>query len=288
MNKSLNQLLVVLCLALVVVVAAVLISDGKDRNDGNADTSSSGEFAPPVSTGTSSAVPSGEPVRTSLPQPATPEPVVEQWKHPKEWYRNVCNQARQSVHAYLNGPYTCDRSLASQVLAQANAIEQGIDSLSPDAVEARCRQLGHDYKRFKEGCRWRPGVRHPQYAHVVSAVQPDSWSAEAGWEFVNPGTADLTVRKVLVQRRCPSCRGSGQFVSWNRCPGCGGRGRVDNPAAAATQAVANMAGLFGNKARRRPIPSGPRSMPCSNCQGRGRIQVRQSCGSCSGSGQVLR
>lgn len=288
MRKSLNQILVVLCLALVVVVSAVLISDDKNQGNGLVDKGSSGESASPVSTETSPTVPSGEPTRPSLPQPVTPEPIVEQWKHPKEWYCNVCNQARQSVHAYLKGPYTCDRSLASQVLAQANSIEQGIDSLSPDAVEARCRQLGHDYKRFKEGCRWRPGVRHSQYAHVVSAVQPDSWSAEAGWEFVNPGTADLTVRKVRVQRRCPSCRGTGQFASWNRCPNCGGRGRVDNPAAAATQAVANMAGLFGNKARRRPFPSGPRSIPCSNCQGRGRIQIRQACSSCRGSGQVLK
>lgn len=85
MNKSLNQLLVVLCLALVVVVAAVLISDRKDRSDDNAGKVSSTESAPPVSTGISPAVPSGEPVRTSLPQPATPEPVVEQWKRPKEW-----------------------------------------------------------------------------------------------------------------------------------------------------------------------------------------------------------
>ena len=40
MRKSLNQILVVLCLALVVVVSAVLISDDKNQGNGLVDKGS--------------------------------------------------------------------------------------------------------------------------------------------------------------------------------------------------------------------------------------------------------
>src|SRR5688572_30734679 len=40
---------------------------------------------------------------------------------------------------------------------------------------------------------WIPGRAHPQYPHVFAAQARDRWSAEDGYNFVRPGTGDLTV-----------------------------------------------------------------------------------------------
>lgn len=293
--KFLNKLLVVLCLALAGVVIAILITEKKNSKYSDGGGWSSSQKSSTIDYSGKSAQRTkpteSRPEETAIPASSyagSTQTSESEWAHPKEWYCNVCNSIKKNVRIYLDGPYSCDRSLGNRVLTLASSIEKSVYSSSPDVIEKQCGQLGQDYKRFQDGCSWRAGVRHPQYSHVVSGTQQNSWCAESGWEFVNPGTADLTVRKAKVASRCYSCRGTGRVVVKNRCPNCAGRGRVENTAAVAAQAAVNIVGMFAKKGRQRSIPTGPKVITCPNCQGRGQIQVETSCGTCAGSGQVLR
>jgi len=124
---------------------------------------------------------------------------------------------------------------------------------------------------------------------VYSSPQPNTWAAEQGWEFVNPGTSDLSVRKARVACNCTRCKGSGVLLANSRCAACGGSGKVANPAAAVSDAVVGFANVFGGKKKRMPrIKTGPSTIPCSSCSGRGRVQQQIQCDRCNGAGKYYK
>ena len=214
----------------------------------------------------------------------------QQWVHPREWYQRECNVISQNVRNTMSGPYSYNSSAANTVLKKANSLLSSLGNGKPDAIERMCADLQSSYREFQSTCQWRAGVRHPQIQHVYSSSQPNTWAAEKGWEFVNPGTSDLSVRKAKVACTCTRCKGNGVLLTNARCGTCGGSGKVANPAAAVTDAVVGFANVFGGKKRKRlpRINAGPTTIPCTSCGGRGRVQQQIQCDRCNGAGQYYR
>lgn len=237
------------------------------------------------------------PKRTSTytPQPATPRPVTQEWPRPKEWFYNECNVIERNIQHYSSGGYRYDRNLSSQVGSQISTLRNQLSRNDIGGSVRAYNELKQTYQSFVNGCQWQANLRHPRYNHVVSSHTPNRWDAESGWEFVNPGTSDLTVRRKPVQVRCDACRGNGYVVQKARCYSCNGRGRVPNPAAQVGQAVNVVGGIFGalggRGGRRVPVPrvpQAPAEIRCSSCNGSGNQQQRVRCDRCGGTGKIYR
>ena len=212
---------------------------------------------------------------------------VQQLSHSADWYIRECDVISQNVRNAQNGPYYYDSRLANQTLSKAQQLRSKIYSEKPNVVDGLCLELQQVYREFKSTCRWRSGVRHPNIAHVISATRENTWNAESGWEFVNPGTSDLTVRKSVIAQKCNKCRGTGRISMNYRCARCGGNGRIRNPAADVGQAVKDVVGIFGgrNGRRIRNVPTGPAFITCPDCGGRRYSTQETSCDNCGGLGQ---
>lgn len=214
------------------------------------------------------------------------------WPHPQEWYRNECRVIGDNVRHFINGPYSYYGPTANWLLNKISELEGKIDSGDVVGSVELHKRIQETYRDFASKCTWRQGVAHPQIPHVVSSSTPNQWMAESGWEFVNPGTSDLTVRRKPVQVRCGACRGNGYVVQKTRCHSCNGRGRVPNPAAQVGQAVNVVGGLVnafggGRRGRQVPqIPQGPSEIRCSSCNGAGNQQQNVRCNKCMGKGMI--
>ena len=211
---------------------------------------------------------------------------VQQLSHPVDWYVRECDVISQNVRNVQNGPYYYDSRLANQILSNASQLKRKINTEKPKVVDSLCLQLQQSYREFKSTCRWRSGVRHPSIAHVISSDRENTWNAESGWEFVRPGTSDLSVRKTVTAQRCNKCKGSGRVTTKCRCVRCNGNGRIKNPASEVGQAVKDVVGIFGgrNARRIRNVPTGPAYITCPDCGGR-RFSVQEiNCDGCGGSG----
>lgn len=215
---------------------------------------------------------------------------VQQLSHPVDWYIRECDVISQNVRNVQNGPYYYDSQLANQILSNASQLRWKINTEKPKIVDSLCLQLQQSYREFKSSCRWRSGVRHPSIAHVFSSDRENTWNAENGWEFVHPGTSDLSVRKKVVAQRCNKCRGSGRITVKYRCGRCGGNGRIKNPAAEVGQAVKDVVNIFGGRNARRisNVPTGPAYITCPDCGGRRFSTQETNCDSCGGTGHKYR
>lgn len=220
--------------------------------------------------------------------------VLAKWICPQNWYKKECEIISKNMRYYLSGPFACNRRIGDDICRGVRDLEAKIYSGAPDEVDRMYRNLAAAYKQFAAGCQWRQGVKHPTIANVHSGYSKDTWEADAGWVFVNPGTSDLTVRRVPVQIRCDACRGNGYVVQRVRCYSCNGRGRVPNPAAQVGQAVNVVGGLVnafggGRRGRHVPrIPQGPSEIRCSSCNGMGSQQQNVRCSRCNGAGTIYR
>lgn len=236
---------------------------------------------------------------TYTPQPTTsggvaPRPVTPEWPRPKDWFYNECNVIERNIQHYTGGGYRYDRSSSRQVSSQISTLRNLLSRNDVNGSVRAYNELKQVYNSFVNGCQWQANLRHPRYNHVVSSYTPNRWEAENGWEFVNPGTSDLSVRRKPVQVRCDACRGHGYVVQKTRCYSCNGRGRVPNPAAQVGQAVNVVGGLVnafggGRRGRQVPrIPQGPSEIRCSSCNGTGNQQQNIRCNKCNGSGTMYR
>ena len=215
---------------------------------------------------------------------------VAEWPKPKDWFYNECNVIERNVQFYTGGGYRFDKGFARKIASCISALRS---NLSRDDIGGSVRaynELKQAYLSFENGCQWQPNVRHPKYNHVLSSYTKNQWMAESGWEFVNPGTSDFSVRRKPVQVRCNSCRGSGYVMQKSQCYSCNGRGRIPNPAAQVGQAVNAVGGLinaFGGNRRGRHmprVPQGPSEIRCPSCNGTGGQQMKVRCGRCNGAG----
>jgi len=217
-----------------------------------------------------------------------------EWAHPQSWYQNECAVISKNMRYYLAGPFACNRRNGDDICRGVKDLEEKLYSGEPDEVDRMYRNLVTSYNQFVEGCQWRQGIRHPAIAHVHSGRSKDTWEADAGWVFVNPGTSDLTVRRQPVKTRCDACRGNGYVVQKIRCYSCNGRGRVPNPAAQfghAANAVGGLVNAFGGGRRGRHmpiIPRGPSEIRCPSCNGTGSQQQNIRCSGCNGAGTIYR
>ena len=195
---------------------------------------------------------------------------------------------------YTSGGYRYSADSARRIGFLVRTLRERIAQNSADGALEAFNALKREYEGFMSSCQWQANLRHPRYRHVISGPTQQQWLAEDGWEFVNPGTSDLTVRRKHVAVQCNACRGSGQIVSRARCGVCSGRGRVPNPAAQAGQvagAVGGVLGALGGRRRGRVAPVLPHvsaTMPCSTCNGSGYVRQQSQCRRCSGSGRVVR
>lgn len=231
-------------------------------------------------------VPRPTPAPVVKPKP-TPPPV--RWVHTPDWYRHEADVMEGNVRGCLSAPYSLDRNLADRVLAALGELKSAVGRADAAEAERLFAAVLSDYRRFEQSCRWQSGVPHPTYAHVFSSHRPNTWSAERGWEFVHPGTADLTVRRVVIYVRCGACRGNGTVVSKSVCTRCGGRGQIPNPAAVVGGVIGVAADLLG-KHGRKPRPrrlNVPVSVSCPDCV-RGYRKIQVPCGQCNGAGKVPR
>lgn len=267
-------------------------------NGDNGGSAQSPTYTPPARL-TSTYTPPRPSTPTYTPQSTTysgvaPQPVTPEWPRPKDWFYNECNVIERNVQHYTGGGYRYDRSSARQVSAQISTLRNQLSRNDVNGSVRAYNELKQEYNSFVNGCQWQANMRHPRYNHVVSSYTPNRWDAENGWEFVNPGTSDLTVRRKPVQVRCDACRGRGSVVQKTRCYSCNGRGRVPNPAAQVGQAVNVVGGLvnaFGGGRRGRPmprIPQGPSEIRCSSCNGMGSQQQEVRCSRCNGTGKTYR
>ncbi len=227
--------------------------------------------------------------------PTPPRPVTQSWLRPKEWFYNECNVIERNVQHYSSGGYRYDRNVANQIGSQLSILRNQLSMNDINGSVRAYNELKKVYQSFVNGCQWQANMRHPRYSHVVSSQTPNRWDAENGWEFVYPGTSDLTVRRKAVQVRCDACRGNGYVTQKARCYSCNGRGRVPNPAAQVGQAVNVVGGIFGalggRGGRRVPVPrvpQAPAEIRCSSCNGNGNQQQRVRCDKCSGTGKIYR
>ena len=106
---------------------------------------------------------------------------------------------------------------------------------------------------------------------------------------------------VQMQSTCASCNGSGRSVGQcvtcrgsgrRMCSNCGGRGQIVNPVAVGV----GIANIFGAAKGRGGIPTGPSTITCMSCGGRGYMAcsgcggagtVTSNCRACSGRGRTL-
>lgn len=232
---------------------------------------------------------------TYTPEPTTPRPITQEWPRPKEWFYNECKVIVRNVQHYSSGGYRYDRNLSSQIGSQVSTLRNKLVRNDIEGSVRAYNELKQTYQSFVNGCQWQVNMRHPRYNHVVSSYTPNRWEAENGWEFVYPGTSDLTVRRKTVYVRCDACRGNGYITQKHRCYSCNGRGRVPNPAAQVGQTVNVVGGIVGalggRGGRRGPIPRVPQvsaEIRCSTCNGKGNLQQRDRCGKCNGSGKIYR
>lgn len=209
-----------------------------------------------------------------------------EWAKPKDWYERECNVIEKNVLVYTSGGYRYPRGGDVGVFGKIQNLRQRLIANDPDG-SARCyAELKYAYDSFVNQSQWISGMKHPFYPHVVSGTAANQWVAENGWEFVNPGTSDYTVKQKQVKITCPQCHGNGQVVQRVRCQNCGGSRKVANPAAQIGSAIDGITSFINSNKRGRRIPrmpNVPSTITCQACHGTGQQQQSSTCSKCGGS-----
>lgn len=221
---------------------------------------------------------------------------VPKWVHTKEWYDNQARSIGQEVLIYKRGTYYYDNNLMNKTVNGVNSLRDALKNNDPAKAESIWRELNDNFTKFKNSCGWKSGVEHPKYPHVVSGTQPNTWTPEKGWEFVNPGTGDYTVKKKSITCRrcsgtgkisCASCGGAGKLLQNATCSNCDGTGEVTNLAEEAVKWTGRILRAVETKGRDLGSSSGSVSKErCSECRGTGQVRKYIDCHTCNGTGKV--
>lgn len=212
------------------------------------------------------------------------------WTHPKEWYLNECDVMAKNVAYFTSGGYRYDRNGPRLIDTKIRAVRNFVNRNDPVGTEQSYVDLKTEYQGFANGCQWQPNLRHPRYQHVISAQVKNQWTTESGWEFVNPGTTDFSVRRKTIQVACRACGGSRYRQQAVTCSNCNGRGKIANPAAQAVDVaggVVDVLNAFGGRKNKRKLPRMPRvsqTITCPGCNGKGRQYQQIPCNNCNGTG----
>ena len=174
---------------------------------------------PPSQTGLEghpSVSPSPRPFSPPSPPVAVPPSVGEHWIRPKAWFAEQCGVIERNMRHYTGGGYRYDLNLARTVVAHANDLRNQLAHDSANGSKQAYNVLKASYDSFMAECHWQAGMLHPRYEHVVSGRTPNQWCAERGWEFVHPGSSDLSVRRKREPGRCSACLGTGYVMHYTQ------------------------------------------------------------------------
>lgn len=211
----------------------------------------------------------------------------------KRVYVERATELEERIGGRLVGGYRWGDESLRKARAALDALNRSIDRDEWNVAEMRYRTATEAVRLFEAGCRWTPGARHNEYRHIYAATQEGIWNADNGWVFVYPEEGSLEVARV-----CARCGGDGVEEVWVTCPTCNGTGRVETPLATGVKILNDVAtGLEawddvsralkgkpsrGSGVRRSNVPT----QTCLTCNGRKRVQDKQACSRCSGSGYV--
>lgn len=223
----------------------------------------------------------------SVHEPLPQEKTTPRWEHPKNWYERECANAEKMLENFQSGGYRMtDRSVsASSVRGRIAAVRRCVSQNDPAGTQLAYENLLSDVKRYSAHCVWTKGLRHPKYAHIFSGQNPGVWEIEKGYQLVNPGTTDWTVRKIPVEVVCGRCRGNRYISERGRCPTCNGKKvfTVESVYPALGRSFPSR----GRGGRTLPRPPSIKT-PCWNCGGTGSVPVQRECPRCKGRGTELR
>lgn len=229
--------------------------------------------------------PAPKPVLPRQTTPIAQEKPADQWAQPKNWYERECANAEKLMEKFQSGGYRMtDRSVsASSVRDGIAAVRRCISQNDPAGAQSAYENLLRDVKSYSAHSVWTKGLRHPKYAHIFSGENPGVWEVEKGYQLVNPGTSDWTVRKVPVEGICGRCRGNRYISESGRCPICNGR-KVFT-----VESVYPALGRTSRGRGGRALPRPPSiKAPCWNCGGTGSVPVQRECPKCKGRGTEFR
>ncbi len=107
----------------------------------------------------------------------------------------------------------------------------------------RTQELSPGYTMVGHTAVWTPGLKHPQYPHIYSGTDENTWLPEIGYRFISkdslivkwvpgvivPGmdfvkTGDLE-NSYVQKSNCSNCGNSGKIK--NYCGNCSGTGKID-------------------------------------------------------------
>lgn len=217
------------------------------------------------------------------------------WTRPKEWYEDQVRAVSQDVLGYKNGPYYYSSNLMNETLNYVNYVRNALSDDDPIKAESNWQNLNDAFTKLKNSCSWKAGVTHPDYPHVVSGTQKNTWEPERGWEFVSPGSSNYTVKKSPVKCNtcggtgkvsCGACNGRGKKTQTVVCSNCNGEGQEIDGIAAAVDLASDILTIIGSKGRNLGGSGGTKMKRCSQCNGRGQVQENIACQACGGTGKT--
>ena len=220
------------------------------------------------------------------------------WTRPKEWYEDQVRTISQEVLSYKNGPYYYSSNLMNEILNDVNYVRSALSDDDPVKTENKWQELDDTFTKFKNSCSWKSGVQNPDYPHVVSGTQQNTWVPETGWEFVNPGSSNYTVKKSKVlttcgrcngtdKVTCGACNGAGKKTQNVVCSNCKGEGQEVDVLSETVSLVGGILGAVNSHGRDLSgLTSKTRMKRCSQCNGRGLVQENIACQACGGTGKT--
>ncbi|MBQ7176348.1 MAG: hypothetical protein IJS08_02945, partial [Victivallales bacterium] len=148
--------------------------------------------SPPSQQADNAQTPSSPKASSRVPQA---EPAKQTWVHPKDWYETQCREIQHNRKTLCSGGYLFDPNEATAISNQIKTLQNSI--LKNKALDCNVSfdKLLRQYRAFSASCKWQQGLRHTEFPHIVSSFQRGKWEVEEGYEFVNPGTSDLTVKE---------------------------------------------------------------------------------------------
>lgn len=214
------------------------------------------------------------------------------WARPKEWFEHECSVLEKKVRFYTSGGYRYPRGGDAGVIRQIQNLRQRLNADDPEGSARAYSKLKDMYNTFVNQCQWTSGLRHSRFPHVVSGMTVNQWVAENGWEFVSPGTGDLSVRRIPKAVKCSKCQGKCIYNIRVTCAVCKGARYVSNPVALVGTAVNFGLNTVRRRGRGRNLPShiprGPSKVPCSGCNAHGFVYNQIRCEQCGGTGIIYR
>ena len=200
----------------------------------------------------------------------------------RAWYKGQFIFYTNSVINYQKGPYEYDLSIATKVFQKAALLELKSEKASGRELYNYLSDLKNTYNDFCKSLKWKPGVRHIKYIHVISGTVEGQWYPEQGYEWDNPNGQIGPVHKI---QPCNKCNGQRYVTTYVKCKTCNGSGKVKE----SLGSLYNLASDITKTASGVDIGRvNNRYVKCSSCNGKGRIQQSVTCDRCNGTGRYTK